>query len=537
MPAKKFPKHSVNSVRNSVIPSKVPPALAGEARLHHASDVNAYDRLLQRFREIAGYNSTASVLAWDQETYMPAKAAAYRAEQLGTLAGLTHRLATAPEVGDWIAACEQEMPPCADDEESERRAANVREWRRDYDRATRLPQRLVEELARTTSLARETWAQARAESNFAAFAPWLEKILALVREQAEGWGYTTCAYDALLEAYEPGARVKNLNAVFDDLQRRLAPLLPQLRKITSAVDVARLEGSYPVAAQQRFNRRMAEAMGFDFEAGRIDATVHPFCTEMGPHDCRLTTRYDEKDFTSSLFGVMHEAGHGLYTQGLPAEHFGTPLGTYLSLGIHESQSRLWENQVGRSRVFWGHWYAEAVEQFPRLATLPLDEFWLLVNRVEPSLIRVEADEATYNLHIVLRFEMEQKLVSGELAVADLPAAWNERFEKLFQLPVPDDRRGCLQDTHWALGLIGYFPTYTLGTLNAAQLFHAALQQVPGLADDLAQGKYGRLLLWLREKIHRHGRHYSPGDLIERATGEPTSASYFIDYLKAKYGLE
>jgi carboxypeptidase Taq len=498
--------------------------------------MNAYDSLLQRSREIANYNSTASVLSWDQETYMPAKAAAYRAEQLGVLAGLTHRLGTAPEVGDWISACEQEMPACIDEKECELRAANVCEWRRDYDRATKLPARLVEDLARTTSLSRETWAQARSESNFTAFAPWLEKILALVREQAECWGYTTCAYDALLEAYEPGARVKNLNPVFDDLQSRLAPLLPQLRKLTSAADPARLEGNYPVAAQQRFNQRIAEAMGFDFGAGRIDSTVHPFCTEMGPRDCRLTTRYNEKDFTSSLFGVMHEAGHGLYTQGLLPEQFGTPMGTFLSLGIHESQSRLWENQVGRSRSFWQHWYAQAVEQFPRLGSLPPDEFWLLVNRVEPSLIRVEADEATYNLHIVLRFEMEQKLVSGELAVADLPAAWNERFEKLFQIPVPDDKRGCLQDTHWALGLIGYFPTYTLGTLNAAQLFQAALKQVPGLAEDLGQSKFGRLLLWLRENIHQHGRRYSPGELIERATGETTSASYFIDYLKAKYGL-
>ena len=498
--------------------------------------MNAYDSLLQRAREIANYNSTSSVLAWDQETYMPAKAAAYRAEQLGQLAGLAHKLGTAPEVGDWLAACEDKMPECADETECELRAANVREWRRDYDKATKLPGRLVEDIARTTSLSRETWAAARAESNFSTFAPWLEKILALVREQAECWGYTTCAYDALLDAYEPGARVANLNPVFDDLQRRLALLLPQLRKVTARADPARLEGNYPTAAQQRFNHRIAEAMGFDFEAGRVDATVHPFCTEMGPRDCRLTTRYNEKDFTSSLFGVMHEAGHGLYTQGLLQEQFGTPMGTYLSLGIHESQSRLWENQVGRSRSFWRHWYPQAIEQFPRLAALPPDEFWLLVNRVEPSLIRVEADEATYNLHIVLRFEMEQKLVSGELAVADLPAAWNERFEQLFQIPVPDDARGCLQDTHWALGLMGYFPTYTLGTLNAAQLFHAALKQVPGLAEDLEQSKFGRLLQWLRENIHRHGKRYSPSELIERATGKPTSASYFIDYLKAKYGL-
>ncbi len=498
--------------------------------------MNAYDSLLKRSREIAAYNGAASLLSWDQETYMPPKAGAYRAEQLSQLAGLTHSLGTSMEVGDWISACEDHLPASADEEETALRAANVREWRRDYDRATKLPARLVEDLARTTSLAREAWAQARRESNFPGFAPWLEKILALTREQADCWGYTTCAYDALLEGYEPGARAAELAPVFADLQQQLTPLLPRLEKITGGVDPARLEGNYPVALQQSLNREVAEAMGFDFGAGRIDTTVHPFCTEMGPKDCRLTTRYNEKDFTSSLSGTMHEAGHGLYTQGLPAEYFGTPMGTYVSLSIHESQSRLWENQVGRSRTFWREWYPRATEIFPGLAALPLEEFWLLVNRVKPTHIRVEADEATYNLHIILRFEIEQKLVSGELPVADLPAAWNARFEELFQIPVPDDAHGCLQDTHWALGLIGYFPTYTLGTMNAAQLFAAALKQVPGLEADLQEGKYGRLLAWLQEKVHRHGRRYSPSELMERATGERPRATYFIDYLRAKYGL-
>jgi len=498
--------------------------------------MNAYESLLQRSREIAGYNSAASLLSWDQETYMPPKAGAYRAEQLSQLAGLTHQRGTSADVGGWLKSCEDHLPPCADEEETAHRAANVREWRRDYDRATKLPARLVEDLARATSLAREAWAGARRESNFSVFAPWLEKILGLVREQVECWGYTSCAYDALLEGYEPGARAAELAPVFADLQKQLTPLLPRLQKITDVVDPARLEGNYPVPAQQALNRQVAGAMGFDFEAGRIDTTVHPFCTEMGPKDCRLTTRYNERDFTSSLSGTMHEAGHGLYTQGLDAAYFGTPMGTYVSLGIHESQSRLWENQIGRSRTFWQQWYPRARESFPDLAALPQEEFWLLINRVKPSHIRVDADEATYNLHIILRFEIEQKLVSGELPVVDLPQAWNTRFEELFQIPVPDDRRGCLQDTHWALGLIGYFPTYTLGTMNAAQLYAAALKQVPGLEADLQEAKYDRLLAWLRENIHRHGRRYSPSELMKRATGETPSATYFMDYLRAKYGL-
>jgi carboxypeptidase Taq len=486
--------------------------------------MNAYESLQQRAREVAAYASTSSVLAWDQETYMPSKAGAYRAEQLGLLAGLSHRLSTAPEVGDWIKACEDQLPSCADEEENALRAANVREWRRDYDRATRLSGRLVEELARTTSLSREAWAEARKESNFAAFAPWLEKILTLVREQADCWGYDTCAYDALLEGYEPGA------------QKELTPLLPRLQKVTGAVDPARLSGNYSIAGQQSLNFQVAAAMGFDFEAGRIDTTVHPFCTELGPRDCRLTTRYHETDFTGSLFGVMHEAGHGLYTQGLPPEYFGTPMGTFVSLGIHESQSRLWENQVGRSRAFWRHWYPIVRSHFPDLREIPSEEFWLLINRVKPSHIRVEADEATYNLHIILRYEIEQKLVAGDLAIADLPEAWNSRFEELFQIPVPDDARGCLQDTHWSLGLFGYFPTYTLGTLNAAQLFSAATRELPGLEGSLQAANCAPLLGWLREKIHRHGRRFSPGELIRNATGEPLRATYFLDYLKTKYGL-
>jgi len=490
---------------------------------------DAHAQLTAELREIALLGSIGSVLGWDERTQLPAKGTDHRAAQATLLARLVHDRFTSPKVGDLLAALEASKP--TDDA-----AAVAREVRRDYDRATKLPPKLVEEQTRTAVMAQAAWAEARAKSNFAAFAPWLEKILALSREQAECWGYTTCRYDALLEGYEPGARAADLAPVFADLQKQLSPLLPALEKITGAVDPARLEGEYPVETQRLLNREIAAAIGFDFEAGRIDTTVHPFCTEMGPRDCRLTTRYDGRDFTSSLSGTMHEAGHGLYTQGLDAAHFGTPVGTYVSLGIHESQSRLWENQVGRSRAFWAHWYPRVQQIFPSLASLPLEEFWLLVNRVKPSHIRVEADEVTYNLHIILRFEIEQKLLSGDLPVNDLPAAWNQRFEQIFGLAVPDDARGCLQDTHWALGLIGYFPTYTLGNLNSAQLYAAALKQDVAIGAEIEDGRYTRLLAWMREKIHRHGRRYSPPELIERATGEPLRATYFIDYLKTKYGL-
>jgi carboxypeptidase Taq len=445
-----------------------------------------------------------------------------------------HRLRTAPEVGDWIKSCEDALLPGVDEEDTLKRVASVRVWRREYDRATKLPQRLVEEQSKTSSLAHEPWVEARKEGNFSKFAPWLEKLLKLSQEEADCVGYASSRYDALLDNYEPGATTALLNPVFADLQTQLTALLPQLRQRTAEIDPQRLKGTYPIAEQQAFNRKVAQAIGFDFEAGRIDTTVHPFCTCIGPMDHRLTTRYDEQDFTSALFGVMHEAGHGMYNQGIPPEHFGLPMGSAVSLGIHESQSRLWENQIGRSRLFWQHWYPVAQAHFPGLNGLSLEEFWLLINRVHPSFIRVEADEVTYNLHIILRFEIEQKMISGELPVSAVPEFWNSRFQQIFGFPVPDDTRGCLQDVHWAFGGFGYFPTYTLGNLNAAQLFASAQKQVPQLTEDFQAGRYDRLLGWLRKNIHEPAQRYLPNELMQRVTGETTQARYFLDYLKGKF---
>jgi carboxypeptidase Taq len=290
-----------------------------------------------------------------------------------------------------------------------------------------------------------------------------------------------------------------------------------------------------MAAQQAFNRKVAEAMGFDFEAGRIDTTTHPFCTGLGPYDCRLTTRYDERNFAQSLYGIMHEAGHGLYDQGLPAEHFGTPRGAFCSLGIHESQSRLWENHVGRSSEFWKHWHPIACEHFPNLRSFSPEQITVAVNRVRPSFIRVEADEVTYDLHIALRFDIELRLIQREIGVADVPGLWNEQFEKSFGLQVDKDANGCLQDIHWSLGSFGYFPTYTLGNLNASQLMQKAATDVPGLEGSLARGEYHPLLDWLREKVHSLGRRLPANQLIEQATGEPTHTSSHLAHLEARFG--
>ena len=491
-----------------------------------------YGKLLERMREVAWVDGASSLLSWDQETFMPAKGLAFRAEQLAHLGGLTHRLFTAPEVGDWIKASEDHGYAAGSKE-----AANLREWRRTYDRQTRVPASLVEELQHATSVGREAWAVARERSVFKHFQPHLEEILELNRRMADCWGYEESRYDALLEGHERGARTRKLEVMFRELRRELVDLLDPAMAKSEGIRSDYLSGDYPVEAQKAFNREVAVAMGFDFGAGRVDTTAHPFCTTVGPRDCRLTTRYNEANFTQSLYGIMHEAGHGLYEQGLTAADFGTPCGTCASLGIHESQSRLWENLVGRAPEFWEYWYPRARRHFPSLTRFTPEQITRAVNRVAPSLVRVEADPVTYNLHIILRFEIEIKLVEERVRPADLPALWNEEFEKMFGIEVPNDTLGCLQDIHWSLGSFGYFPTYTLGNLNAAQLMARVQSERPVIASEIASGRYSRLLRWLRQKVHSQGRRYTADELMIRATGEPTQIRYHVDHLRAQYAPE
>jgi carboxypeptidase Taq len=460
---------------------------------------------------------------------MPPRALPFRAEQLAYLSSAAHRRFTAKKCGDLIAQCEQHgFAPDSD------AAANVREWRRHYDRATKVPARLVAKLERVRAHAREAWKHAREQSEFRRFKPHLQKMVDLSRQMADCWGFQESPYDALIEGYEPGVTASQLRAQFSVLQPALVAVLGPAREKSAAIPEDFLAGHYPVTAQQAFNRQVAAALGFDFDAGRVDATTHPFCETLGPGDCRLTTRYDERNFAQSLYGVLHEAGHGMYEQGLRPECYGTPLGSAVSLGIHESQSRLWENHVGRSPAFWEHWYPVACEHFPDLKKFTPAQISAGVNRVAPSFIRVEADQVTYDLHIMLRFGIESRLIEGQLSVADVPAVWNDEFEKLFGLKVSRDADGCLQDIHWAIGLIGYFPTYTLGNLNAAQLMRRATQEHPTLEAELARGEYGRLLQWLREKVHRAGSRYLPPELMRHATGEPTQSAYHLEYLRKKF---
>jgi carboxypeptidase Taq len=487
----------------------------------------AYLQLCERSREVYLLRSVAGVLSWDFETYIPSKAIPYRADQLSYLEAKAHTLFTETCVGDWLKAAEQfGFDPELDE------SANIREWRRSYDRATKIPVALVEEFEKTRTIARESWVQARAESKFSLFKPHLEKIVELTRRKADLWGYEESPYDALMDDYEPGITARQVQPVLEELRAALVDLLDQIAE--SSVQANFLDGHYPIDGQQAFCKEIAAAFGYDFAAGRIDTTMHPFATSLGPFDQRITTRYNVKRFEVSLYGVMHETGHALYEQGLRADRIGLPSGDAVSLGIHESQSRLWENHVGRTPQFWCLWHAAACKYLPDIARYSPADLASGVQRVAPSFIRVEADEVTYDLHILLRFEMELALIEGRLKVKDLPEAWNTRFHELFGLIVPDDTRGVLQDIHWSLGSLGYFPTYTIGNLNAAQLMFAAEKNISGLSDQLVRGNYAPLLHWLRENVHQHGRRYLPAELMRRATGHPTQARYRIEYLRNKY---
>lgn len=491
----------------------------------------AYAELIRRVKAIALLNSCGSVLHWDHQTYMPAKGAAHRAEQLALLAGLSHEQFTAPEIGELLSKAEEGSARHAPGSAV---AVNVREIRRAYDRAMRIPAALVEELARTAALAHDVWVEARRASDFERFRPWLVKLVALKREEAAAVGGGV-RYDALLDEYEPGATVERLAPIFAELRTSLVDLVGRIAGSPKRPDLSILHRAYPVAAQEAFGRTVAAAIGFDFRAGRLDATVHPFCSGIGPGDTRLTTRYNVHDFGDAFFSILHEAGHGLYDQGLESEHFGTPMGEAVSLGIHESQSRLWENFVGRSRAFWEHWLPQARQAFPEALTgVGLDAFVFAVNDVRPSLIRVDADEATYNLHILLRFELERALIDGELAVADLPAAWADGMERLLGIRPSDDAQGCLQDVHWSGGSFGYFPTYTLGNLYAAQFFAKARAELGDLAQQFRRGEFLPLKAWLNRAIHREGQRYRAADLVAAVTGEPLNPGYLLRHLAEKF---
>jgi carboxypeptidase Taq len=491
-----------------------------------------FEALRQHAQEIALLGSVGSILEWDERTYMPAAASAYRAEQVAHLAGLVHARWLDPRFGELIEALA--ASPLAADGAGDT-GCTIRDLRRLWLKKTRLPQRLVEEIARTAILGQQTWIVARRDNDFLALRPILDKLFRLKREEADALAQGANRYDPLLDDYEPGQSSDEVAQVFAGLRDELVGLIQRFAAAPRRPDVSILFRSYPVDGQEQFARRVAEDIGFDFQRGRLDRTAHPFCTQLGPHDVRLTTRYNVHDFSDGFFGVLHEAGHGLYEQGLPQEEFGLPLGEPASLGIHESQSRLWENLVGRSRAFWDYYFEPARGVFAgALGEVDIDTFHFAVNDVRPSLIRTEADEVTYNVHVFIRFELEQALLEGDLPVADLPAVWNEKYRAYLGIEPPNDASGVLQDIHWSAGAVGYFPTYTLGNLYAAQFFEQAELEIGPLEAHFRRGHFQPLLAWLRDKIHRHGRRYGASDLARRVTGRPLSHEPLVRHLKRKF---
>ncbi len=486
--------------------------------------------LLQRAHTLG---TIADLLGWDEQVNLPPGAAEGRGNQQAILAAVQHAAASEPRIGALLAGLESAAGALPVEQ-----AAVAKQARRDYDHATKLPADFVREKAVQDSRGYHAWARARAASDFAGYAPVLEKNLEFARREAAYLGHASAPYDYMLDKFDPGLTTATVDRLFGELKRELVPLV---RAITASPVAARarevgerLRG-YPIEAQRAFLREVTAQLGFDYERGRIDVALHPFCSGAG-NDVRMTTRYNVDQPLDALFSSIHETGHGLYEQGIPVAHLGTALGMHAGMAVHESQSRLWENQVARSRGFWRHFEPRWRERFPsQTAGVSSEDLYLAINAVEPTLIRVDADEVTYNLHIVLRFEMEKKLFAGELAVRDLPAAWREASRELVGLEPANDREGVLQDVHWSGGAFGYFPSYCIGNMMAAQLWQRLRALRPNLEEDFARGDFGWLLRWLRENIHVHGRRISGLELIQRATGEALSPQPLVRYLRERYG--
>ena len=497
--------------------------------------IDIYNEFTTLLLELYQLKSVLALLDWDTQVNMPEKGAQRRGETVAYLAGLLHNKFVSREFEKLIKSVRK-----LDQEGklAEKQSAIVREVYREFVREKKLPENFVRELAQVTSEAHQVWVRARRENKFRFFLPYLERIIDLKRREAEYVGYKQSPYDALLDTYEPGAKAVEIDRIFTDIKEFLVPFLKKIQSDQIGLKKSKirtLRGNFSTDKQQELGKMVAEALGFDFTAGRIDLAVHPFATNFHPGDVRITTRFDTRDLFYSLMSTIHEVGHALYEQGLPVENFGTPLAESISLGIHESQSRVWENQVGRSLPFWKYFYPTLRRKFPQpFGKIKLEDFHRVLNSVNPSLIRTEADEVTYNLHIILRFELEKALIEGEITPAELPKLWKKKMKDYLGIVPKTDREGVLQDIHWSAGLFGYFPTYTLGNLYSAQFYAAAKLSNPGLESQFSRGKFAKFSAWLKTNIHIHGKFYSADQLCKKITGKPLNAKYFKDYLASKY---
>jgi carboxypeptidase Taq len=491
------------------------------------------DELKTILAEVTDVNRAAAVLEWDQDTYMPRGGVKPRSEQLSTLLRLAHVRFTSDHVGRLLSELEEET---AGQPYDSLEASLVRVTRRDYDQDHKLPPELISEIAGASSMARPIWEKARRDADFKHFEAALEKNVELNRRMADALGYQDRPYDALINRYEPGMTTGELETIFAELKSAIVPLVADIALNAGAVDDRVLYRGFDPDAQVRYALDVVTRLGYDLERGRQDISTHPFSTTFGPGDARITTRVSRDFFNECLFGSVHEAGHAMYSQGHGDDIDRTTLWAGASPGVHESQSRLWENLVGRSRGFWTHFFPSLRSTFPEVLHDVDDEaFFRAVNKSYPSLIRVEADEVTYNLHILLRFELENELLEGKLKVRDLPEAWNTRVKSYLGIDVPNDREGVLQDIHWSYVSFGIFPGYTIGNLVGAQLMEKVRAAMPDLDAQIERGEFANLLSWLRKNVHRHGRKFTPNELLERATGKPLMAGPWIAYVREKYG--
>ncbi|WP_049928170.1 carboxypeptidase M32 [Halopiger goleimassiliensis] len=502
--------------------------MATDQARSEADSADSYEEFESRVERISNVGNAAGILRWDQEVVMPDDGTPARAQQLSTLSSISHELLTADETGALLEELE-------DADLDEAQAAVVREIRRQYDRETSVPQELVEELSETTANAHPKWKQAKENDDFETFAPTLEKLVELKREYAEHIDPDADPYEVLFAEYEPYLDLETAERVLERLRDELVPLIDAIDESDADLTTDAFSGSFDDDDQEALARDVLDSLGYDWSRGRLDTAPHPFSSGT-QFDARVTTRFDEEDLLGSITSVIHEFGHANYTLGLPDEAYGTPLGEARDLSVHESQSRLWENHVGRSRAFWEHFLPIARERFPELEGVTPEEAYEAANQVyDDNLIRVEADELTYHLHIVIRFEVERDLIRGDLAVEDVPEVWNDKYEEYLGVRPETDAEGCLQDIHWSHGSFGYFPTYSLGSVLAAQLYAAAEDDLGDLSADVSEGDFEALNGWLRENVHQHGKRYTTPDLIERATGEAFTADYFLEYVDEKYG--